>query len=133
MPLAVISQEQSVKGVEAMDSEMRFLLEEKKIPVEVIGLLGHLGMTDLPTIAHIESSEDKFREMIGTELGLESEVGMACRIMISNSSMYGTQHEKEIKRGTRKLLRLASREGSEKCPPTRMFRFVGNIKICTEN
>ena len=66
-----------------MDSEIRLLLEEKKLSSHVIGALGHLGITDLATLAHIEASEDKFRAMIEREMRLKTEDGMSGRVLIA--------------------------------------------------
>ena len=53
MPLTVITAEQQSAGLAAMDPELKFLLEEKRISVEIISLSGHLGLTDVTTVAHI--------------------------------------------------------------------------------
>ena len=83
MPLTVITAEEQMAGVASMDAELKFLLEEKKISKDIIALFGHLGLTDVTTVAHIEESESKFREMLEAEFGLKASEGMASRVQIS--------------------------------------------------
>ena len=66
-----------------MDAELRFLLEEKKLSSETVGLIGRLGITDVSTLAHIEESEASFRKMVESEIGLVASEGMAARVQIS--------------------------------------------------
>ena len=83
MPLVVISAEEKCAGVEALDAELRFLLEERKLTSDTMGVIGHLGIVDVSTLAHIEESETSFRKMVETEIGLVASEGMAARIQIA--------------------------------------------------
>ncbi len=47
MPLIVISAEQKAAGEAALDTDLRFLLSEKQIPVAVQQAFGHLGLTSI--------------------------------------------------------------------------------------
>ena len=67
MQLTVLTAEEQMVGVASMDAELKFLLEEKKISRDIVALFGHLGLTDVTTVAHIEESESKFRGMLESE------------------------------------------------------------------
>ena len=83
MPLLIISDVEKAQGMANLDSELRFMLEEKKISNDVMSLIGHLGISDMSTLAHIEESEAKFRDMIKTEMGIGSDDGMAARVQVA--------------------------------------------------
>ena len=83
MPLTVITDVQKSDAMAGLDAELRFMMEEKKMSADIMSLIGHLGIADVSTLAHIEESESKFREMIKVEMGLCSDDGMPARVQIS--------------------------------------------------
>ncbi len=84
MPLTVITEEQQRNGVTSLEPEFLALLEAKQVPIEVRGLLGHLGVTRLTTYAHLEAEETRVRDMLRADLGLDSADGMQSRIIIAS-------------------------------------------------
>ena len=81
--MTVLTAGEQVVGVASMDVELKFLLEEKKISTDVIAFFGHLGLFDVTTVAHIEESEGKCREMLESEFGLKASEEMASRVQTS--------------------------------------------------
>ena len=84
MPLKVLTEEQKAAGLSKMGPELRALLEDKGVAVEVMASLGHLGLVLLATFANIEQTAEHLRELIEKELGFTRNDGFADRAMVSN-------------------------------------------------
>ncbi len=63
MALFAITEEEQKKGLEALNGEIKFLLEEKSVDKELRALVGHFGITDNDTFAAIASDENSFRKV----------------------------------------------------------------------
>ncbi len=83
MPLIVISAEQKAAGEAALDTDLRFMLSEKQIPVEVQQVFGHLGLTSIQTLADLEASKEEFRETLRSALGLDPSDGFEVKLLVS--------------------------------------------------
>ena len=120
MPLTVITEEEKKAGLAALDAELRFLLEEKKIVSDMICLFGHLGLTDVATLAHIEETEAKFREMLEKEFGMVSSEGMAARVQTSR--LIDIWHAARERNAARNAEATAARiEGRQRELPAQTF------------
>ena len=84
MPLKMLTEEQKAAGLSKMGPELRALLEDKGVAVEVMASLGHLGLVRLATFANIEQTAEHLRELIEKELGYTRDDGFADRAMVSN-------------------------------------------------
>ncbi len=58
-------------GVAALESELRFILEDKALPQEILAKIGGSGITKLNVFANIEPQEEKLREWIKDDLEIE--------------------------------------------------------------
>ncbi len=83
MPLTVIDATQHQEGLASLEPEFMTLLEDKKVSVSARAVLGHLGVTRMQTYANLEADELKLRQMLASDLGLDSAEGMKVRIEIS--------------------------------------------------
>ncbi len=83
MPLLAISEEQAKLALESMADVLETLLIENEIPKDVRAVLGHLGIRRLNNLANYESSEEKFRDAIMKDIGVEA-IDAAGRILVSN-------------------------------------------------
>ena len=63
MPILALTVVEQAAGLAALQSELRFMMEEKSVPLPVASVFGHLGLTDLLTLAIIETEGGKFRAM----------------------------------------------------------------------
>ncbi len=59
------------EGVAALDSELRFILEDKGINEETMAKIGLARITRINVFANIESQEDRLRDWIKEDLGIE--------------------------------------------------------------
>ncbi len=83
MPLLAISEEQAAAAIAAMNDALDSLLVANDIPRDVRAVLGHVGVRRLPNLANYESTEERFREAMGKDLGIEP-VDAGSRILLSN-------------------------------------------------
>ncbi len=83
MPLITISEDQATAAMAAMNDALDSLLVTNDIPRDVRAVLGHVGVRRLPNLANYESTEERFREAMGKDLGLEA-VDASSRILLSN-------------------------------------------------
>ncbi len=83
MPMLQITAEQATEGLNGMADALDSLLIANDIPKEVRAVLGHVGMRRLPNLANYESTEDKFREALQRDVGLEATDAKG-RILLSN-------------------------------------------------
>ncbi len=58
-------------SLDNMDSELRFILEDKGLSAELITKVAEAHVTKVSIFANIESQEDKFREWVKEDLGVE--------------------------------------------------------------
>ncbi len=83
MPMTVISEAEAQAGLNAMTDALESLLILNDVPKDVRALLGHVGMRRLPNLANYEASEERFREAMGRDLGIEP-TDARNRILLSN-------------------------------------------------
>ncbi len=83
MPLIMLSTEQQLAGEQALDTDLKFLLSEKQIPIAVQEAFGHLGLTSIQTIADLEATKEDFRETLKTALGLDPADGFETKLLVS--------------------------------------------------
>ncbi len=60
------------QAVESLDSELRFILEDKGLSPELMAKVALSHVTKVSVFANIESQEDKFREWVREDLGIEA-------------------------------------------------------------
>ncbi len=80
MALFAITEEEQQKGLEALNGEIKFLLEEKSVDKELRALVGHFGITDNDTFAAIASDENSLRKLMKEDFRLDAEGGIAERV-----------------------------------------------------
>ncbi len=83
MPMTVITEAEAQEGLNAMTDALESLLILNDVPKDVRALLGHVGMRRLPNLANYEASEERFREAMGRDLGIEP-TDARSRILLSN-------------------------------------------------
>ncbi len=83
MPLLVITEDQIAEALANMADSLDSLLVTNGIPKEVRAVLGHIGVHRLPNLANYESTEDRFRDAMAKDIGLEA-VDAKSRILLSN-------------------------------------------------
>ncbi len=83
MPMMTISEEQTSAALAAMNDALDSLLVNNDVPKEVRAVLGHIGVRKMPNLANYEATEDRFREALAKDIGLEA-VDANSRILISN-------------------------------------------------
>ncbi len=83
MPLLVITEDQIAEALANMADSLESLLVTNGIPKEVRAVLGHIGVHRLPNLANYESTEDRFRDAMAKDIGLEA-VDAKSRILLSN-------------------------------------------------
>ena len=59
-----MNEEQRQQGMAMLNPELRYVLEEKGIDADVMGMLGHFGITDNETFAGIAGDEASLRTML---------------------------------------------------------------------
>ncbi len=59
------------QAIETLDSELRFILEDKGLTPELLAKIAASHVTKVSVFANIESQEDKFREWVREDLGIE--------------------------------------------------------------
>ncbi len=84
MPLLELTEASSAEGFASVDSDLLYLLESTSVRKEVISVLGHLQIRRLSTFACIESSDERFRQMLQNDLGLDPSEGMPVRIDVAH-------------------------------------------------
>ncbi len=60
------------QAIETLDSELRFILEDKGLTPELLAKVAAAHVTKVSVFANIESQEDKFREWVREDLGIEA-------------------------------------------------------------
>ncbi len=86
MPMMELNDEQKAAGYNSVQSDLRYLLEEREVPRAVIEIMGHVHVRRLNVFAHIESTEDALRTWIKDDLGIEPRgLGKATTAMIIDS------------------------------------------------
>ena len=83
MPIVVITQGDQAAGLRAVEDELISLLEGKKVPQNVIGLLGHSGVSFMQCFVKIETEGPNFRDTLSKDVGLSPDDGMQIRAAIS--------------------------------------------------
>ncbi len=83
MPMITITEEETVEALRSMADSLDSLLITNNVPKEVRAVLGHVGVQRLPNLANYESTEERFREALAKDLGLEA-VDAKSRILIYN-------------------------------------------------
>ncbi len=83
MPMLTITEEESVAALASMNDALDSLLVNNDVPKDVRAVLGHIGVRKMPNLANYEPTEDRFREALAKDIGLES-VDASSRILISN-------------------------------------------------
>ncbi len=73
MPLQQLTVEESQAGIMALGDELACLLTDFSVPVELRAVLGHVGLSSASDLAHYETEEQKFRDAITKDLGLETD------------------------------------------------------------
>jgi hypothetical protein len=68
---AALTAEQIEAGLEGLDADLAWVLEDTGVERSLRGLIGHLKIRRLATFAKFESSEDKFRDAAKGLLGLD--------------------------------------------------------------
>ncbi len=71
MPLMEITAEQSRQGLEALGNELSCLLTDFQVSVEVRAVLGHIGLTSITDFTNYETDEQRFRDAMVKDIGLE--------------------------------------------------------------
>ncbi len=83
MPMMEITEEQAAAALATMHDALDSLLINNDIPKGVRAVLGHIGVRRLPNLANYESTEDKFREAMANDVGLQA-TDAPSRILLSN-------------------------------------------------
>ncbi len=71
MPLLALTADQQTQALASMDSELRHLLEEHHIGVEIIAVISHLHAKTMLTFSKIEADETNVRDWIMNDVGIE--------------------------------------------------------------
>ncbi len=71
MPLIEITADQARVGIEALHGDLACLFADMGVPTEVRAALGHVGLTTVADLANYETDEQKFRDAMTTDIGLE--------------------------------------------------------------
>ncbi len=83
MPLMELSDEQAGAALLSLADALDSLLIQNDVPKTVRAVLGHIGVRRLNNLANYESSEEKFRDAIQKDIGVEAN-DAAGRILLSN-------------------------------------------------
>ncbi len=83
MPMMTITEEEATAALASMNDALDSLLVNNDVPKNVRAVLGHVGVRKMPNLANYEPTEDRFREALAKDLGLEA-VDASSRILISN-------------------------------------------------
>ncbi len=75
-----LSQEQIAQGVAGLDADLSWILEDTGVERDVRGLIGHLKIRRLNTFAKLESSEEKFRELVKDMFGIDPSASPESRV-----------------------------------------------------
>ena len=70
-------------AVANMESELVFLFENARVPVDIIAKFGVLGYEDVETCAHMEVNATQVREVIKTDITLDPSAGPDRRAMMA--------------------------------------------------
>ncbi len=71
MPLIEITVEESRAGMAALNNDLACLLTDCQVPVEVRAVLGHIGLVSITDLTNYESDEQRFRDAMVKDIGLE--------------------------------------------------------------
>ncbi len=71
MPLMEISEGEARKGLESLHGDLACLFADMGVPPEIRSVLGHVGLTTVADLANYETEEQKFREAMTSDIGLE--------------------------------------------------------------
>ncbi len=83
MAVVQITEAEAAQGLSALNSELRYMLEEKSVDKELMSLLGHFGIIDSETFAGIASDEASLRTMMKDDLGLDADGPIGVRVRSS--------------------------------------------------
>ncbi len=83
MPLLEITEAQATEALSNMADALDSLFISNDIPKNVRAVLGHIGMKRLNNLANYESSEERFREAMNNDIGLQA-TDAPSRVLLSN-------------------------------------------------
>ena len=75
MPLVLMSRKELDEGLAAILPDRRCLLADRGVPEEVIGRIGHLGITRMDVFAKIESGDSKVHEWMEADISVRGSEG----------------------------------------------------------
>ncbi len=83
MPLIELSAAQKAAGESALETDLKFMMSEKQIPVAVQEAIGHLGVTSIQTLADLETTKEDFRETLRQALGLDTSESFEVKLLVA--------------------------------------------------
>ncbi len=98
MPLLELTEVERAEGFASIDSDLLYLLENTAVRKSIISVLGHLQIRRLSTFACLESSDERFRQMLQSDLGLDPSEGMPVRIDVAHLVEAWTGARERVKR-----------------------------------
>ena len=75
-----MNEEQRQQGMATLNPELRYVLEEKGVDADVMGMLGHFGITDNETFAGIAGDESSLRAMLKDDFDIDADGGIVSRV-----------------------------------------------------
>ncbi len=72
MPLLQLTAEESQAALMALKDDLACLFTDFSVPVELRAALGHVGLSTANDLANYETEEQKFRDAITSDVGLET-------------------------------------------------------------
>ena len=80
MAAVLLNEARRQQGLASLNLELRYILEEKRVDGELMGMLGHFGITDNETFAAIASDESSLRAMLKSDFNVDADGGIATRV-----------------------------------------------------